>query len=162
MLIFAVIIYSFAITAANISVATFGPWISPINSFVLIGLDLALRDWLHFKIKTWQMLILILISGVITYFLNPSAEKIAIASSCAFTAAALTDWFIFSIAKGSWVKRANISNIGGAAVDSILFPTMAFGIFMPGIVAMQFASKIFGGFLWSLLIKKISGNPTDA
>jgi len=39
----AVFVYATAMTLANLSVAAFGPWVSPINAFVLIGLDLALR-----------------------------------------------------------------------------------------------------------------------
>ena len=34
--------YAAAMTIANLSVATFGPSVTPINAFVLIGLDLAL------------------------------------------------------------------------------------------------------------------------
>ena len=56
----AIAIYLLAMTAANISVSTFGPWISPINSFLFIGLDLTLRDWLHVKLKMSQMLLLFL------------------------------------------------------------------------------------------------------
>jgi hypothetical protein len=40
-------LYIAAITAANLLVAEFGPVISPLNAFFLIGLDLSLRDRLH-------------------------------------------------------------------------------------------------------------------
>jgi len=43
MLIAACLVYVFAMIGANLSVAAFGPWVSPINAFVLIGLDLTLR-----------------------------------------------------------------------------------------------------------------------
>ena len=88
MLILAILIYAAAMTLANLSIAHFGPWVSPINAFVLIGLDLALRDWLHMRLKAWQMLVLIGASGVLTYALNPSAQHIVIASAAAFTLAA--------------------------------------------------------------------------
>jgi hypothetical protein len=58
---------------------------------VLIGLDLALRDWLHMRLRAWQMLALICASGALTYALNPSAQHIVIASAAAFTLAALVD-----------------------------------------------------------------------
>lgn len=154
--IFAVTAYAAAMTLANLSVATFGPSVTPINAFVLIGLDLALRDWLHVRLRIWQMGALIAATGLLTYALNPTAGQIAIASACAFTAAALVDWGTFVRLRGSWLRRANGSNIAGAAVDSLLFPTIAFGVLMPHIVATQFVAKVAGGALWAWAITKIS------
>jgi uncharacterized PurR-regulated membrane protein YhhQ (DUF165 family) len=153
MLIAAIIAYAIAMTLANLSIATFGVWVSPINAFLFIGLDLALRDWLHIRLKMWQMGALIASTGVLTYALNPSAGMIAMASSVSFMLAALADWAVFTKITGSWFKRSNTSNVAGAAVDSIAFPTIAFGALMPEIVAMQFVAKVFGGVIWSWLIK---------
>lgn len=138
---------------ANLSVAAFGPVISPLNSFLFIGLDLTLRDWLHVRLKAWQMTGLIVGTGAITFLLNPAAGQIAVASSMAFTAAALVDWATFARLKGSWMLRANVSNVAGAAVDSLLFPTIAFGALMPHIVVMQFVAKVGGGFVWAYLFR---------
>jgi len=154
-MIFALIAYAVAMTMANLLVATFGPAISPVNAFFLIGLDLTLRDWLHVRLKTWQMGGLILGTGCLTYLLNPAASMIAIASAVSFLVAALVDWVVFAKAMGSWVKRANLSNTAGAAVDSLLFPTIAFGVLMPEIVALQFMAKVAGGMFWSLLLVKL-------
>lgn len=154
MLYIAIAIYAIAMTLANLSVAAFGPAISPINAFLFIGLDLTLRDWLHVRLKIWQMGCLILVSGLLTLGLNPATGKIAIASAIAFTAAATIDWSVFARLKGTWQVRANTSNAVGALVDSLLFPTIAFGVLMPHIIAMQFASKFFGGFLWALILRK--------
>ena len=55
MLILAVAIYAAAMIGANLSVAAFGPVVTPINAFLLIGLDLALRDWLHVRLRPIQM-----------------------------------------------------------------------------------------------------------
>lgn len=154
MLLTAIVIYGSAMILANLSVAAFGPAISPVNAFVLIGLDLALRDWLHVRLKAWQMLALILATGLLTYLLNPAAGKIAIASACAFTAAAVVDWATFFKLKGSWLFRANGSNVAGAAVDSLIFPTLAFGALMPHIVAMQFVAKVAGGSIWAYILNK--------
>lgn len=148
-------IYAVAMTLANLSVATWGPWVSPINAFVLIGLDLTLRDWLHVRIKAWQMGALIGFTGLLTYALNPAAGMIAVASACAFSAAAVVDWAAFSKLRGSWLYRANGSNIAGAAVDSLIFPTIAFGALMPTIVLSQFVAKVAGGALWSWLFSKV-------
>ena len=153
-LYFAIAVYAIAMTLANLSIATFGPWVSPINAFVLIGLDLALRDWLHVRLKLWQMGALIASTGVLTFALNPTAGQIAIASAVAFTAAALVDWGTFARLRGSWMLRANGSNVAGAAVDSLIFPTIAFGVLMPHIVAMQFVAKIAGGAIWTWLLNR--------
>lgn len=155
MLIAAIITYASAMTLANLSIATFGVWVSPINAFLFIGLDLALRDWLQMQLKAWQMAVLIAVSGGLTYALNQDAGMIAIASAVSFTVAALVDWAVFSKITGSWFKRANVSNVAGAAVDSIAFPTIAFGVFMPEIVALQFLAKIAGGTVWTYLLGKI-------
>jgi uncharacterized PurR-regulated membrane protein YhhQ (DUF165 family) len=148
----AVAAYALAMTIANLSVAHWGPWVSPINAFILIGLDLALRDWLHVRLRAWEMSALIAGTGLLTYALNPAAGMIAVASACAFSAAALVDWATFTRLRGSWLFRANGSNVAGAAVDSLIFPTLAFGVLMPHIVALQFLAKVAGGALWAALL----------
>jgi uncharacterized PurR-regulated membrane protein YhhQ (DUF165 family) len=156
-MLIAIIAYAFAMTAANLLIVKFGVWMSPVNSFFLIGLTLVLRDWLHIRLKAWQMALLITASGGITYLLNPAAAQIAVASSVAFTLAALVDWAIFAKVTGTWFKRSNVSNVAGAAVDSVAFPTIAFGVLMPEIVLAQFASKIVGGFIWSFVLRNKNG-----
>ena len=156
-MIYAVFIYAIALTLANLSVATFGPSVSPINAFLFIGLDLTLRDWLHVRLTKSQMGLLILSASLLTYLLNPDASMIAVASAIAFLLAALVDWFVFVRTTGSWIKRANISNTASAGVDSLVFPTIAFGSLMPEIVAMQFVAKILGGGLWSWILNKKLG-----
>ncbi len=160
MLTVAILIYAAAMTLANLSVAAFGPAISPVNAFVLIGLDLALRDWLHVRLKAWQMLALICAAGALTYLLNPAAGKTSVASSAAFTAAALVDWATFARLRGSWLMRANGSNAAGAAVDSLIFPTLAFGVLMPHIVLLQFVAKVAGGALWSWVLARTAQRAT--
>lgn len=150
----AIAVYAAAMIAANLSVVTFGPWVSPINAFILIGLDLALRDWLHVRLRMWHMGALIAGTGVLTYLLNPAAGQIAVASSVAFTAAALVDWTTFAKLRGTWLVRANGSNVAGAAVDSLVFPTLAFGALMPQIVLAQFAAKVAGGAIWAYIFNR--------
>ena len=163
MLYAAILIYALAMTAANLLIAHFGPWISPINAFFLIGLDLALRDWLHVRLRQRQMLALIGASGLLTYGLNPSAQHIVIASAAAFTLAALVDWTVFARMSGSWLRRSLSSNVVGAAVDTAVFSALAFILLSPNpravevvmqIAALQFVAKVAGGSLWSLLISK--------
>lgn len=153
-MIFAIFLYAVAMIGANLSIAMFGPWVSPINSFFLIGLDLTLRDYLHMKINTWQMASLIAVTGIISYALNPASASIAIASSVSFILAALVDWCVFKNVTGSWMHRSMISNIAGAGVDSLVFPTLAFGILMPQIVISQFIAKVSGATIWAWFLKK--------
>lgn len=163
--VFACAIYVAAIVGANLSIAAFGPWVSPINSFLLIGLDLTLRDRLH---DAWggrslwpRMVGLILIAGAVSYLVNPAAGRIAVASAIAFIVAGLADAVVYhrlrSIAQTSgYMFRVNGSNAAGALADSILFPTLAFGAFMPAIIALQFAAKVGGGFVWSILLRRMT------
>jgi len=78
--------------------------------------------------------------------------------------AALVDWAVFVKTTGSWIKRANISNTVGAAVDSLLFPTIAFGVLMPEIIALQFVAKVAGGAIWSfvLMYRSVPKAPEEA
>ena len=155
----AVVTFIGAIVAANLLVAEFGPWFSPINAFMLIGLDLSLRDALHDKWRQqmWRMGALIATAGVLSFILNPAAGRIAIASTTAFVMASSVDALLsHRLIDAKWLVRANGSNIGGAATDSIAFPVIAFGMF-PGIAAivgLQFAAKVGGGALWSVVIGK--------
>ena len=146
--------YVAAMLLANLLVSKFGPAISPVLAFSLIGFDLSMRDWLHIRLRAWQMAGLIVVAGALTYLLNPAAGMIAVASSVAFTAAALVDWATFTRLRGSWLFRANGSNVAGAAVDSLIFPTLAFGALMPHIVALQFVAKVAGGAIWAALLAR--------
>jgi len=153
---FLIVIYASAIIAANLLVATFGPGVTPINAFFLIGLDLSLRNYLSFKLTKTQMFGMILGTGLISYLVNPASGMIAIASCIAFTFAALADWITFQTTAGSWFKRNFAGNSVGALIDSIIFPTIAFGGLMPAIVLAQFAAKVAGGTAWGYLINKSS------
>lgn len=147
-------VYATAVIAANLLVAQFGPSVTPINSFFLIGLDLALRNYLAFKMNKVQMALMIVGTGCLSYLANPATGQIAIASGVAFTLAALADWATFNTVTGQWMKRNLAGNSIGALVDSIVFPTIAFGGLMPVIVAAQFIAKVAGGTAWGYLINK--------
>ena len=156
----AAFIFVAAIATANLIVAWLGPWVSPINAFVLIGLDLSLRDYLHDKWRNelWRMGALIGTAGVISYLLNPAAGRIAIASTVAFTIAGTFDALVYhGLIDRKWLVRSNGSNVAGAAADSVTFPLIAFGWFpgLPAIMALQFAAKVSGGALWSVALSKV-------
>lgn len=162
-MILVILLYAGALVGANLSIAAFGPWVSPINAFILIGLDLTLRDRLH---DAWagmanfwaRMAGLIVFAAGLSYLINPAAGRIALASFVAFVAAGLVDALIYHVMRrrgSDYMLRVNGSNVGAAAVDSLIFPTLAFGAFLPAIVALQFLAKVAGGFLWSLVLRRL-------
>jgi len=150
---FLIALYAAAIISANLLVAKFGPSITPINAFFLIGLDLALRNYLSFKMTKFQMASMIIGTGLLSYLVNPAAGMIAIASGVAFTLAALADWATFNTVQGQWMQRNLAGNSVGALIDSIVFPTIAFGSLMPLIVLAQFAAKVLGGSMWGYMLQ---------
>lgn len=152
-------IFVLAIVAANLSAAFLGPIATPFNAFFLIGLDLSLRDSLHDRWTgdklAFRMGLLIFSGGAISFLLNPSSGPIAVASCVAFIGAGTADAVTYTVwRRFPYLIRANVSNVSGAMVDSLLFPTIAFGAMMPEIVALQFAAKVAGGFWWSLILRK--------
>jgi hypothetical protein len=152
-----VALYLVAIVAANLLTARFGPAASYFNAFALIGLDLVAKDKLQ---DAWQgrhlvvkMGALIATGSLLSYALNRNAGPIALASFVAFAAASATDGLVYQrLRTRTWMVRSNGSNIPGAAVDSIVFPTIAFGGLNPWITLGQFAAKVAGGLFWSFVI----------
>lgn len=153
-----VILYLVAIVLANLTVAAFGPNMVIVNAFLFIGLDLTARDRLH---DTWKgnrlvlkMTALIAAGSILSWALNRDAAQIAIASFVAFALASIVDAVVYHLL-GSYPRwlRINGSNIPSALVDSIVFPTLAFGAFLWPIVLGQFLAKVLGGFAWSMVFR---------
>jgi queuosine precursor transporter len=156
-----VALYLAAIVAANVAIAWVGPSAAIVVAFLFVGLDLTTRDQLHERWRgrhLWaRMLTLIVAGGVISWLATPGAGQIAIASTVAFVAASLADWITYVVLR-PWHPRARVngSNVAGAAVDSLLFPTIAFGAFLPWIVAGQLLAKVAGGAIWYELLHALS------
>lgn len=154
-----VLLYIAAVATANVLAATYGPTISVFNAFFLIGLVLVLRDKLH---VAWagspiKMFALICAGGVASALVAPASARIALASCVAFILSESMDYITFSRLKGSLLSRSNRSNLAGAAVDSMIFPLLAFGAIMPWIVVGQFVAKVAGGaaFSWLTFRKRV-------
>ncbi len=147
----AVGIYLTAIVAANLSIVWFGPAWSIVNAFLFIGLDLTLRDNLHDSWRgrglLWRMALLIGSGSLITWVINSDAGRIGVASFIAFAVAASLDGIVYHR-----TRSITKSNVVGAAADSILFPTIAFGGFPVGIILGQFIAKVLGGEVWKRVI----------
>lgn len=152
-------LYLVAIVLANLVTTSFGPTASIVNAFLFIGLDLTARDKLH---EAWhgdnlflKMAALIAVGSALSWVLNRDAGPIALASFVAFGAASAVDTVMYQwLYKMPWRVKVNGSNLASAAVDSLVFPTLAFGGVMWSITIGQFAAKVFGGFIWSLILGK--------
>lgn len=152
-----VLMYLFAIVAANLTVAMWGPSMTIVNAFLFIGLDLTARDKLH---DAWngrmlwpKMAGLIAVGSLLSWAINRDAGQIAVASFVAFALAGAVDAGAYHLLRHrAWWQRVNGSNVLSAAVDSLVFPTLAFGAFLPLIVLGQFAAKVAGGAMWSLVL----------
>lgn len=155
----AVLVYLAAIVAANLLVVALGPAVTILDAFLLIGLDLTLRDRLHDR---WagqhlalRMGLLIAAGGLISWLVNGAAGPVALASTVAFAISASADGLAYAVLhRQPQLVRTNGSNLVGAAADSVIFPSLAFGAWLPLIVAGQFAAKALGGLAWSLVLRR--------
>jgi uncharacterized PurR-regulated membrane protein YhhQ (DUF165 family) len=140
-----------------LSAVWFGPWATPVNALLFIGLDLTARDSLHDAWKrrglVWKMASLIVAGSLLTVALNRGAGRIALASCAAFALAAASDTLTYALLGNRMrLVRVNGSNAVSAAVDSVVFPWIAFGGFAPWVTLAQFGAKVVGGWLWSLVL----------
>lgn len=156
-------LYLIAIIAANLLTARYGPRMAYINAFLFIGLDLTARDKLHEawggRGLIWKMGLLIASGSFLSWIFNQDAGRVAAASFIAFACAGLADALIYQLLKGrDYLVKVNGSNVVSSAVDSLVFPTIAFGGFSVWVTLMQFTAKILGGFIWSLLLRQPNKN----
>lgn len=152
--------YLAAVVIANMVIATFGASAAIVVNLAFIALDLTARDSLH---DAWHgqhlwrnMLALILSGGVLSALMNASAAPIAIASCVSFLAAGFTDTLVYQWLTGrSKFVKMNGSNVFSAAVDSVVFPLLAFG-WPPlwGIMAGNYVAKMIGGAIWAWLLTR--------
>lgn len=149
-------LYLAAVVGANLTIAHFGAAAAPYVAFGFIGLNLAARDRLH---DLWghrvarNMGLLILAGGALSFALNAGAGRVALASVLAFAVSESADALLYHARRHRpYLERSNTSNLLGAAVDSVIFPVVAFGGFPVAIIALQFVAKVLGGFVWSLLL----------
>jgi uncharacterized PurR-regulated membrane protein YhhQ (DUF165 family) len=147
--------YLAAIVAANLIITRYGPEASIVTAFFFIGLDLCTRDALAswWGTTRWQKMALLILAGsALSYLVNRNAVTIAEASAIAFASSEVAEAVLYHLVrKRPWVERANIAAILGAAIDSVVFVTIAFGFSWQIVTAQSFA-KLAGCFVWSLLI----------
>lgn len=151
-------VYLGGLVAANTAIGIFGPWVSPICAFMFIGLDLTLRDVIHMRVGWTASFALTVAASVMSYWVNPSSSAIAVASSVSFFVAGAVDLVVFRSLIHRGVLRAVAgSNILSATVDSLVFPLLAFGAFLPWVMILQMLAKIVGGVFWFFMLRKYAG-----
>ena len=154
-------LYLAAIVAANLLVAAFGPAVAVVNAFLFIGLDITARDALHEAWQHqglwWKMLLLIASGSVLSAAVNWNAAQIALASFLAFAGAGIADTLVYhALRDRARMLKINGSNVVSAAVDSVLFPALAFGFpLLIGVMVGQFVAKVTGGFVWSVILRAL-------
>lgn len=152
--------YVGAAVVANQLVWKYGQPVLLFTAFVFIPFDFMARDALHRRWESerlvWKMCSLVLCGSLVTFLLNPASGYVALASALAFAWASATDGVVFSMLRGrQMIHRMLISNCIGAAVDSIMFPLVAFGVVDYWLSAGQTAVKIAGGFVWSVIFVRL-------
>jgi uncharacterized PurR-regulated membrane protein YhhQ (DUF165 family) len=151
--------YIAAAALANLSAAHFGPASLPVNALLLVGLDLSARDALHERWRhdgLWlRMAALVCAGSAVSALLSSASWRVSLASALAFAVSGAVDAIAYQVLGDREVSiRANGSNLASAAVDSILFPLLAFGAVMPGTSTLQFVAKVLGGAAWVLVLRR--------
>jgi uncharacterized PurR-regulated membrane protein YhhQ (DUF165 family) len=108
--------------------------------------------------------VLILTGSLLAWVVSPGRRHIGLASGLAFLCSETVDAVVYSLVRRRpWLERSNISNFFGAAVDSVVFPTVAFGGFLLGVTVGQFTAKVAGALLFTLILHHVrSGRPRSA
>lgn len=151
-----ILAYLAAIVLANATIAHFGPvpLVTGLVAFTFIGADLMLRDKIHDRLGhnalfPLKMFSVIAVGSLLSMATGGGMTRIALASGLAFLLAGLADAAVYHALRGSGRrKRMRLSNIAGAAVDSVVFCVAGFGLFLLPVILIQFIAKSFGSELW--------------
>jgi queuosine precursor transporter len=152
-----IVLYLAAIVAANLIITQLGPSATVATAFLFIGLDITARDRLHESWRDgrlWPRMAALIASGsLLSWLVNRNAGPIALASFVAFAASGAADTLAYhALSRRTWLVKVNGSNVVSAAVDSMVFPTLAFGMLLPWVVLGQFIAKVAGGAIWAALL----------
>lgn len=162
-----VMVFLAAIIAANLITTHYGPTASIYVAFFLIGLDFITRDRLadFWGTTRWaKMIALIAAGGLLSYYVNRDAATIAIASMVAFASAEMVEAVAYHVLRRRrWTERAPQAALLAAAVDSLVFPTLAFGgTILWSITFGQFFAKLAGAVVWTWIVARLLPPPSMA
>lgn len=155
-----VLIYIGMIAVANGVVTRYGQEALPFTAFLMIPLDLVVRDLLQDRWQLRQrwmmyicMLILILTGSLVSYLTTIASNRIATASMVAFCVTGIIDLLTYqSMIKLGRIFRINAATIIAAFSDTLIFLAIAFDEHDAFLAAAQIITKCCGGLFWSLLL----------
>jgi queuosine precursor transporter len=102
--------------------------------------------------------LLILAGSALSFAVSLEARTVAEASAISFACAESGEALLYHFLRNrEWMQRANMAAWLGAAIDSFVFPTLAFGGLVWTTTFGQFTAKIAGALLWSLVIGRVRG-----
>lgn len=153
--------YLCAIVVSNIIVARWGQPALVVTAFVLIPFDFVARDILHGRWRDDKLWIriggLVVIGGAITVALNLEALRVASASVAAFGLGVVVNTLLYSLL---WpiprFKRMVATNSVVSAIDSVVFPLLAFGSVSIMLSLAQCLSKAVGAVVWAGIVTKVN------
>lgn len=155
-----VLVYVGMIVIANGVVSRYGQEALPFTAFMLIPLDLVVRDLLQDR---WQirrrgqmyamMLTLIFGGSLVSYWTTIASPRIATASMAAFCLTGMIDLLTYqAMVKLGRVFRINAATVVAAITDTLIFVAIAFDNADTMLVVYQIAAKCCGGLFWSLVL----------
>lgn len=153
---FMIVAYVAMFVAANVSVSVFGVWVTPINALVLIAGDMVVRDRIQHDCGARASILSCLLACIITAIAMPDSGMIAVASFTSAMVACVGSASVFRLRSGDFYSKSMPANIAAAAIDSVLFPLIAFDAIMPGVTLAQFAAKTIGSTVILLIMKRLS------
>lgn len=157
-----------AVVLANLAVAEFGQVALVFTAWVLIPLDMLVRDVLHDRWRGRQLGLrmagLIGLGALIAVVSNPAAAGVVTASVVAFGLSMAVNAVVFEVLArhgAGRMLRMNGSNALAAVVDSIAFPMLAFGTVTFELTVAQAGSKFLGGLFWSYIAVRVAQRTQD-
>ncbi len=151
------LIYILAFTFANLLVVWFGPYGLIISSLLLVPFDFIMRCLFHETQKGIKLLLslttLVLLSSVVTVYINHDSFNIALASCLGFTGAQIGAGIFYQLMiKQKYFIKVNGSDLIAIIVDSIIFQIIAFSEIDTTVFLSQVLMKFIGGLFWYYII----------
>lgn len=121
----------------NLIVHWCGAWIIPLTTMACVAANMLGRDKLLLEGGAKFSIGACTVAGLLTCLVLPDAGQVAIASLAAVVCSAI----VSAIAWGFFPDGHWKNNIISAVADALVFPTVAFGAFLPLVSLGQFAGK---------------------
>ena len=150
-------IYLGAFILANFVVLYYGAPGLIFTALFLIPFDFVMRCIFHETWKGVELILklgsLVILSSLITYFINREAQNIALGSSFGYIGAQIAAGIFYQVSiRRSYFIKVNGSDLFAIIADSILFQLIAFNSVDLEVMGGQIVLKIIGGLFWYYVI----------